>query len=124
MFENCNWVSAWEVADYAVGFHRDSALPGQPGNTVLSGHNNTKGEVFRNLSRIKVGDPISVKVGDREYRYVVTQKVLLDERGVSEQKQQLNTRWIERTADERLTLVSCWPYSTNSKRLIVVAVRE
>jgi sortase (surface protein transpeptidase) len=26
-----------------------SAFPGQPGNTVLAGHNNVKGEVFRYL---------------------------------------------------------------------------
>ena len=123
-YDKGKWVSTWDVVDSAVGYHRDSVAPGQPGNTVLSGHNNTKGEVFRNLGRLRIGESISVYVGDREYRYVVTQKVLLDERGASQQKQQSNIRWIERTADERLTLVSCWPYSTNSLRLIVVATRE
>jgi sortase A len=32
-----------------------------------------------------------------------------------------NARWIEPTEDERLTLVSCWPYETNAYRLVVVA---
>jgi sortase A len=116
--------SVWEVADYAVGYHRDSVAPGQRGNTVLSGHNNTKGEVFRNLALLHIGDSISVFVGDREYRYVVKQKLLLDDQGTAPEKQQLNYRWIEPTADERLTLVSCWPYSSNTKRLIIVALPQ
>ena len=32
-----------------------------------------------------------------------------------------NARWIAATADERLTLVTCWPNTTNSHRLIIVA---
>lgn len=117
-------VTEWEVADNAVGYHRDSAAPGEPGNMVMSGHNNTKGEVFRNLNRIHTGDSITVYAGDNEYRYVVTEKVLLDEVGASAQQRARNAEWIAPTADERLTLVSCFPYSTNSKRLIVVATRE
>jgi len=32
-----------------------------------------------------------------------------------------NARWIAPTTDERLTLVTCWPYTGNSHRLIIVA---
>jgi len=115
-------VSQWETADYAVGFNRTSALPGKRGNTVMSGHNNINGEVFRNLSNVHAGDTIRVFVGRSEFRYVVTQKLLLRESGVSPQQQQLNALWIAPTADERLTLVSCWPYSSSTQRLIVIAV--
>lgn len=117
-------VTEWEVAVNAVGFHRDSAAPGEPSNMVMSGHNNTKGEVFRNLNRVRVGDSITVYAGDREFRYVVSEKVLLDEVGASAQQRARNAEWIAPTTDERLTLVSCFPYSTNSKRLILVATRE
>lgn len=124
VYESNRWISTWEVADYAVGFHRDSVTPGKPGNTVLSGHNNIKGEVFRYLGHLRVGDPISVYVGEREYKYVVTKKVLFYEPSTSKKKQEANMRWIERTEDERLTLVSCFPYSSNTQRLIIVAMPE
>ena len=30
--------------------------------------------------------------------------------------------WITPSTDVRLTLVSCWPYSSNTQRLIVIAL--
>src|SRR5258708_1959301 len=30
----------WDVAAYAAGWHKNSALPGTGGNVVMSGHNN------------------------------------------------------------------------------------
>ncbi len=41
--------TTWEVADYAVGHHEGSGVPGGGTNIVLSGHNNINGEVFRRL---------------------------------------------------------------------------
>ena len=32
-----------------------------------------------------------------------------------------NARWIGHFDDERITMVSCWPYSGNTHRLFVVA---
>src|SRR5262249_31458124 len=46
--------SEWQVADYAVSFHKTSALPGAVGNTVMSGHNNINGEVFKYLVDVKI----------------------------------------------------------------------
>jgi len=34
---------------------------------------------------------------------------------------QENARWIAPTDDERLTLVTCWPYTNNTHRVVVVA---
>ncbi|MFN8483016.1 MAG: sortase [Anaerolineae bacterium] len=115
------WFSEWETADYAVGFHKMSALPGHAGNTVLSGHNNIKGEVFRNLIDLNIGDPISLWADGREYRYVVTDKFIVQEVGASMDQRIANARWIASTDDERLTMVSCWPYWTNTHRAIVIA---
>ncbi|MFN8474741.1 MAG: sortase [Anaerolineae bacterium] len=115
------WFSEWETADYAVGFHKISALPGHVGNTVLSGHNNIKGEVFRNLIDLNIGDPISLWADGREYRYVVTDKFIVQEVGASMDQRIANARWIATTDDERLTMVSCWPYWTNTHRAIVIA---
>jgi sortase A len=114
-------VSEWEVADYAVGFHKTTALPGAPGNTVMSGHNNINGEVFKYLILVKVGDDIFVYADNNIYRFVVEQKLLLKERDMPLDVRLQNAQWIAPTDDVRLTLVSCWPYTSNTHRVIVVA---
>lgn len=114
-------VSEWQVADYAVGFHNTSALPGAPGNTVMTGHNNINGEVFRSLSDLKGGDEVFVLADNKPYRYIVAQKLLVKERGVPLEQRLQNAVWIGPTADVRLTLVSCWPYTSNTYRVIIVA---
>lgn len=119
--ENGHVVNEWEVADFAVGFHNTTALPGAVGNTVMAGHNNINGEVFRRLSEIKAGDEVFVMVGETTYRYTVEKKLLLKEKGVPFEQRLQNAAWIAPTADVRLTLVSCWPYTSNTYRVIVVA---
>jgi sortase A len=113
--------SVWQVADYAAGWHITSALPGQPGNTVISGHHNIKGEVFRYLADIGEGAEIDVYVGSTVYRYYVEQKMIVKEKGEPLEVRQQNARWIGPTDDVRLTLITCWPYTNNTHRVIVVA---
>lgn len=96
-------------------------MPGHGDNIVLSGHHNLGAEVFRNLVNLKKGDEIILQADGHDYRYKVTDHFILPERGVSEEQRQQNARWIMSTTDERLTLVTCWPYNDNSHRLIVVA---
>jgi sortase A len=114
-------VSEWEVADYAVGFLKTAALPGAPGNTVMAGHNNINGEVFKNLIDLKIGDEVFVYVDQTAYRFVVKQKLLLKEQGMPIEQRLQNAQWIAPTNDTRLTLVSCWPYASNTHRVIIVA---
>jgi hypothetical protein len=73
--ENTRYV--WDTAKYAVGHRNNSAHPGQPGNIVLSGHNNTHGEVFRHLDRLEPGDEIYLYTLDEEFVYVVEKKDLV-----------------------------------------------
>ncbi|MEZ4639863.1 MAG: sortase [Caldilineaceae bacterium] len=49
------WFENWNTAAYAAGYHEGSALLGQAGNTVISGHNNIDGAVFQNLYQIQPG---------------------------------------------------------------------
>ena len=46
---------------------------------------------------------------------------LLREKGVPEEIRGENAKWIEPTEDERLTLVSCWPFVKPDHRVVVVA---
>jgi len=114
-------ISEWDVADHAAGFHKGSAYPGHVGNTVLSGHHNIAGEVFRHLIELQPGDLIALYVGQEEYRYMVRRVLLVPEASVSVEQRRRNARWIGYFSDERLTLVSCWPYTGNTHRVIVVA---
>ena len=120
--QNGQAVSEWEVADYAVGFLKNGALPGAPGNTVMAGHNNINGEVFKNLIDLKIGDEVFVYVDQTAYRFVVKQKLLLKEAGAPMEQRLQNAQWIAATNDTRLTLVSCWPYTSNTHRVIIVAM--
>jgi LPXTG-site transpeptidase (sortase) family protein len=105
----------------AAGWHPNSALLGQVGNTVINGHNNMDGEVFRYLENVQVGDYIQVYSKDQVFTYVVTNTMKLREAGESSKTRMENASWIGESNDERLTLVTCWPYESNTHRLIVVA---
>ena len=111
----------WVVADYAAGWHKNSMLPGQGGNIVLSGHHNIKGEVFRYIVDLEIGDIVNLYVGDQIYNYVVNDKFIVKDKGEPEAVRRANAKWIGPFNEERLTLVTCWPYTNNTHRVIVIA---
>ena len=113
--------SEWDVAAYAAGWHKNSALPDQSGNVVMSGHNNILGAVFRELDQLKQGDPISVWMGNHLFTYAVDQVIVLPDRNISDEQRAANSRWIGPFDDDRLTLVSCWPRNNNTHRIVVIA---
>jgi sortase A len=114
--------SVWDVpARRAAGWLKTTAPAGQPGNTVLDGHHNVKGQVFRRLVDLKPGDAIDLLAGSAVYHYAVTEKHILLDRDQPIEVRIANAKWIQSTDDERLTLVTCWPYTNNTHRLIIVA---
>ncbi len=115
----------WEVpAAYAAGWHATSAPLGAGSNTVLNGHNTGHGEVFRDLYRLRPGDPVILYSGEQAFSYVVLQTLTLREAGQPVAVRQRNAEYILPTADERVTLVTCHPYGSLRDRLIVIAVPE
>lgn len=132
--------SQWVIPKNVAGHHIDSAGLGQGGNIVISGHNNIFGQVFKPISlawdndrRTAVdaytdqsdvlnGMPVRLYGADgKEYVYVVAEFYRLKDTGVPLQQRLDNARFIRPTDDERLTLVTCWPPSNNTHRLIVIA---
>jgi sortase A len=111
----------WDVAPYAVGHDFSSASPGEGENVVLSGHDDWQGEVFKNLYKIKQGAEIDVQAGNRTVKYRVDDILLLPEVGQPLEKRLENAKFIGTTGDERLTLVTCWPYGVDDHRVIVIA---
>jgi len=120
---NGQMASSWIVPDsFAAGWHKTSALPGIPGNIVLNGHHNIHGEVFRDLEDLQPGDEIIINTGNAPHYYAVTERHILEEKYQSVEVRQQNAQFIMPTADERLTMVTCWPYTNNTHRLIIVAL--
>lgn len=114
-------VRVWGVADYAAGWHKTSLYPGQRGNIVISGHNNIRGEVFRDVADLEAGAEVTLTADGRPYTYVVESKLIIPEKGRPFEERLENNRWIGYFQDERLTLVTCWPYTSNTHRVIVIA---
>jgi len=94
------------------GHVRGSALPGQVGNTVISGHRTTNGAPFYNLDRLERGDEITVEsiIGTHTYAVVEMRTVLPSDTWVA-------TQW----EGSWLTLTTCTPRFSSSNRLIVFA---
>jgi LPXTG-site transpeptidase (sortase) family protein len=106
---------------FAAGLLMTSAPLGGAGNTVLIGHHNVEGKVFGHLVDLQVGDLILVYSGDKEFAYVIDLKMILPERGQPMEVRLRNAQWNAPSQDERLTLITCWPYNNNTHRLVIVA---
>jgi len=107
-------VEGVEVEDLkkGPGHYPDTALAGQLGNMVISGHRTTYGAPFYRLDELEPGDDIIVYDAKGPYTYKVTESkiVLPTEIGV-----------IAPSSDARLTLTTCHPRFSAAKRLIIVA---
>jgi sortase A len=102
----------WEQLKKGVGQHTGTANPGEDGNIVLSAHNDIFGEIFRNLDRLQPGDIITLFTSQRTYTYVITSSKIVEPTQVEV---------IMPTTTATLTLVSCYPYRVDDKRIAVIA---
>ena len=112
----------WEAPEFfAAAWHPDSAVLGETGNTVLNGHHNAYGEVFKGLVDLEVGDTIFVYSQEKTYEFVIVNRLILEETFMDAKTRLENARWLSRSDDVRLTLVTCWPDISYTHRLILVA---
>jgi LPXTG-site transpeptidase (sortase) family protein len=112
----------WQVPNRRVaGWHANSARLGEEGNTVLNGHHNVYGEVFVRLVDLSVGDTIQLYSEEEVFTYVITNRMIVPEKYQTLDVRMNNAQWILPSGDERITLITCWPYESNSHRLILVA---
>lgn len=102
----------WEQLKKGIGQYIGSGQPGKPGNVVLSGHNDIYGEPFRFLDRLVPGDQIVVSTERQVYTYIVDEVRVVEPTDV----------WVMApTDDARVTLISCYPYRVNTRRIVVFA---
>lgn len=74
-----------------------TAIPGESGNSVITGHRDT---FFRHIYELGKGDEILVRRNGEVFRYKVTGKKVVDPSDVSVLKP---------TSDAQLTLITCYP---------------
>ncbi len=100
----------WEQLKKGIGQHIGTADPGQPGNLVVSAHNDIFGEIFRDLDRLQPGDEIQVYTQGEKFTYIITGNRVVEPTEVSV---------MDPTVGPTITLISCYPYLVDNQRIIV-----
>jgi sortase A len=104
--------SGYSALNLGPGHMEHTALPGEHGNVVISGHRDT---FFRNVHKLVAGDTLIVQRQRSRYAYRVIEKKIVDADDLSV---------IQPTTDDRLTLITCYPthyVGPAPQRLIVIA---
>ncbi len=102
----------WDQLKKGIGQHVGSANPGQIGNVVLSGHDDVFGEIFRELSDLQPGDQVILYTAQHQYVYVVSSSQIVEPTQVEV---------MAPTNEAAVTLISCYPYLIDNKRIVVFA---
>ncbi len=102
---------------FGPGHVDGTPLPGDPGNAVVSGHRDTH---FAFLRELRSGDPLLVhSASGRVARYVVSGIEVVRNKDI---------RVLLDVGDDRLTLVTCYPFDSpvpgGTLRYVVVATRD
>ena len=94
------------------GLYPDGALPGEAGNVAIAGHRNIYGSWFRNVHKLKKGDPIVITHLKKTYIYEVEEVFI-----------SAKDDWsvVAATDYKALTLTTCDPPGAVKQRLIVRA---
>lgn len=118
--DNISQLKAMEKGVAHFSIPGANAVPGQNGNTVLSGHSSNdlfdKGDykfIFAQLDKLKQGDVIYANYNGKRYAYSVTKTEVV-------MPNQVNRVQIG-TDKPMLTLITCVPLGTAEKRLLVFA---
>jgi sortase A len=102
----------WEQLRQGVGQHIGTANPGQPGNVVLSAHNDIYGEIFRDLDQLSEGDEIILETLTQTFMYRVV---------YWETVEPTEVKYLESANEPVATLISCYPYWEDTERIVVIA---
>jgi sortase A len=86
------------ILRHAVGHISDTALPGEPGNVVLTAH---RDGFFRPLRNIRQGDTVELKTLDGEFAYQVDWTEVVSPHDVAV---------LQSSTQNTLTLVTCFPF--------------
>jgi sortase A len=95
-----------------AGHMPTTPLPGQPGNSVISGHRTTYGAPFHELEQLQPGDIIEVETALGIHTYAVDESIVVRPTEI----------WVTQEREGAwLTLTTCHPRFSARQRLIVFA---
>jgi sortase A len=96
---------------FAITHYADSSIPGGAGNSVLYGHDDIDGSIFRYLHNLQPGDLIYFDGAGRSTFRVTGKTVVTPDR----------VDILNDSSTARLTLFTCWPFLVDTHRLVVFA---
>lgn len=102
------------------GHYPGTAMPGELGNFVVSGHRTTHGAPFWSLDRLRAGDAVLVEVAAGNYRYAVTRSEIVSPSAVAVIAPVPGRPGV-RPTQAMLTFTTCNPRFSARQRLIVHA---
>jgi len=105
----------YEQLKKGVGQYIGSPNPGQDGNIVLSAHNDVFGEIFRDLDQLEQGDQVILFTSQQTYTYIVQKSQIVEPTQVEV---------MAPTREPVVTLISCYPYLVDNKRIVISAILE
>ena len=94
------------------GHYPNTPLPGELGNSAIAGHRTTYGAPFGRLDELRPGNLIQIRTPTGEYRYSVTETIIVRPTELSV---------LNATPTATLTLTTCHPRFSASRRLVVHA---
>jgi LPXTG-site transpeptidase (sortase) family protein len=114
-----------EVLGNNLAHFAGTPIPGQYGNVFIYGHSideafyrdNPSNPVveFTKLGKLNTGDKIFVEIDDKKIEYTVSQIKIVNP---------TDTAILDSKGGKTLTLMTCYPFGNNAKRLIVIARQE
>jgi LPXTG-site transpeptidase (sortase) family protein len=96
---------------FAITHYAHSSTPGAPGNSVLYGHDDIDGSIFRYLHNLQPGDLIYFDGAGRTTFRVTGKTIVTPDR----------VDILNDSTTPRLTLFTCYPYWVDTHRLVVFA---
>jgi LPXTG-site transpeptidase (sortase) family protein len=110
----------------ALGHYPGTAYPGSVGNSFVYGHSvlpwfyNPKNykTIFSTLGDLRTGDELYVKYNNKSYLYKVEGQAVETPDKV-DPRAEYKPKYLN---ESTITLMTCWPAGTKSKRLLVYAV--
>jgi sortase A len=106
----------WEALRQGIGQLPNGVTPADSsGNLVLAAHNDIYGEFFRHLDQLEAGDKFQILTRTQVYNYTITHWEVVEPTDVYV---------METQRGKTATLISCYPYQVNDKRIAVFATLD
>ncbi|MFA1540290.1 class E sortase [Actinomadura monticuli] len=100
------------------GHYPGTALPGQLGNFVVSGHRTTYSAPFNRLGELDRGDRILIDTRDRQYVYQVTDRTIVKP-SATDVAAPVPFHPKRRPTERLITLTTCHPKYSAAERMII-----